>query len=91
MAFATIAFAELALVFSLRAAPGPAWRAPRNALLGWSVALSAAIVALVLYVPWLAAPLGTTALAAPELAIVVALAVVPAVLFEAVKALRRAR
>ena len=91
MAFATIALAELAFVFSLRSAPRPAWRGPRNLLLGWSVLLSALVVALVLYLPWLAGPLGTTALDAPELAIVLALALLPAVLFETVKALRRSR
>ena len=89
MAFATVALAELVFVFSLRTEVRPAWRGPRNPLLGWSVIGSAALVAAALYVPWLAAPLGTTALGASELAIVVALAFLPAALFEAVKALRR--
>ncbi len=89
MAFATVALAELVFVFSLRTEVRPAWRGPRNPLLGWSVIGSAALVAAALYVPWLAAPLGTTALGASELAIVVALAFLPAALFEAVKAVRR--
>ena len=91
MAFATIALSELALVFSLRSTFAPAWRGPRNAALGWSVLASAVVVALCLYVPRLGEPLGTTALDAPELAIVVVLALVPAALFEAAKALRRLR
>ena len=91
MAFATIALAELALVFSFRSTVDSAWRGPRNASLAWSVLVSILVVALALYVPSLAEALGTTPLDAPELGIVVALALLPAALFEAVKALRRPR
>ena len=45
MAFATVAFAELALVFSLRSPIRAAWEAPRNMYLVGSVVLSAALVA----------------------------------------------
>ena len=40
MAFATVAFAELALVFSLRSPVSAAWEAPRNLYLVGSVVLS---------------------------------------------------
>jgi hypothetical protein len=66
-------------------------RGPRNASLAWSVLVSILVVALALYVPALAEALGTTALDAPELGILIALALLPAALFEAVKALRRPR
>ena len=51
MAFATVAFAELALVFSLRSPVRAAWEAPRNLYLVGSVVLSAAIVVVAVYVP----------------------------------------
>ena len=44
MAFATVALAELALVFSLRSPIRAAWEAPRNMYLVGSVVLSAALV-----------------------------------------------
>jgi Ca2+-transporting ATPase len=91
MAFATIALAELAFVFSIRSELAPAWRAPRNAALGASVAVSAAFLFLAVYAPPLSQPFGTEALGPAELAIVAGLALLPAALVEAVKALRRAR
>ena len=51
MAFATVAFAELALVFSLRSPVRAAWEAPRNLYLVGSVVLSAAVVLVAVYVP----------------------------------------
>jgi len=90
MAFATIAFAELALVFSLRSPIRSAWEAPRNPYLAWSVAGSAALVLLALYVPALNEPLGTVALGPSELGLVSALAALPFLCVEAGKAsLRR--
>ena len=89
MAFATIALAELCLVFSLRSPHDPAWRGPRNAALAWSVVGSAAIVALLVYVPQLHEPFGTSALDATELLVVLLFAVLPAVLVEAAKAVGR--
>jgi Ca2+-transporting ATPase len=91
MAFTTIALAELVLVFSLRSTVDPAWRGPRNPILGLSVLGSALLVALALYVSSIADWLGTTSLGVRELAIAAGAALVPAVLFEAGKALRRLR
>jgi Ca2+-transporting ATPase len=89
MAFATVAFAELALVFSLRSPIRAAREAPRNPYLVGSVVLSAAIVAITLYVPVLNEPLGTVALGAQELGIVVVLSLVPFLCVEAGKGLFR--
>jgi Ca2+-transporting ATPase len=91
MAFATVALAELILVWSIRSPSAAAWRGPRNAPLVWSVALSAAIVAVVVYVPQVADACGTVALAPAELAIVLALSLAPAVAIELGKAIRRLR
>jgi P-type Ca2+ transporter type 2C len=91
MAFATIALAELVFVFSIRSTDTPAWRGPPNATLTWSVLASALLVAVVIYVPALREPFATQALGPVELAVVAVLALVPAALVEAVKALRRRR
>jgi P-type Ca2+ transporter type 2C len=92
MAFATVALAELALVFSCRSPREAAWRLPRNNYLLASVVFSAAVVALAVYLPALHEPLGTTALDPAEAALVLALAVVPTALAEAGKAgLRKIR
>jgi Ca2+-transporting ATPase len=90
MAFATVALAEVMLVFSCRSPREPAWRLPRNAYLLASVALSAVVVALAVYVPALQEPFGTAALGAGDAAIVVALALVPAAFAEAGKTVLRA-
>ena len=89
MAFATVAFAELALVFSLRSPIRPAWEAPRNMYLIGSVVLSAALVLVTMYVPALNEPLETVALGAEELGIVVVLSLAPFLGVEAGKALFR--
>jgi Ca2+-transporting ATPase len=89
MAFATVAFAELALVFSLRSPVRPAWQAPRNVYLVGSVVLSAAIVLVAVYLPALNEPLGTIGLGVSELGVVVVLALVPFLAVEAGKALFR--
>jgi hypothetical protein len=86
MAFATVALAELAFVFSLRSPIPAAWEAPRNMYLVGSVVLSAALVATA-YVPALNAPLGTVTLGAQELGIVVRLSLVPFLCVEAGKGL----
>jgi Ca2+-transporting ATPase len=91
MAYATVAFAELALVFSLRSPVSAAWHAPRNPYLAGSVVLSAAIVLATLYLPVLNGPLGTVALGLPELAVVAALALVPFACVELGKAVLRHR
>jgi Ca2+-transporting ATPase len=89
MAFATVAFAELALVFSLRSPVRGAWEAPRNLYLVGSVALSAVIVLVALYLPALNEPLGTLPLDLAELGVVCALALVPFLFVEAGKVLSR--
>jgi Ca2+-transporting ATPase len=89
MAFATVALAELVLVFSCRSPRDAAWRLPRNGYLLASVAASVAVVALAVYLPVLQQPLGTTSLELGEAALVLALALVPAAFAEAGKAVLR--
>ena len=89
MAFATVALAELVLVFSCRSPREAAWRVPRNVYLLASVAASVALVALAVYLPALQEPLGTSPLGLGEAALVLALALVPAALAEAGKAVLR--
>jgi Ca2+-transporting ATPase len=90
MAYATIALAELALVYALRT-PGPFWRGPRNRLLNLGVLTSAGVVAATVAVSPLRGAFGTVGLSAHELAIVVGLALFPAAAMELAKAVRRAR
>ena len=89
MAFASVAFSELALVFSLRSPVRPAWEAPRNVYLVGSVVLSAALVVVAMYLPVLNDPLGTVALDAGQLGVVIVLALAPFLCVEAGKALFR--
>ena len=89
MAFATIALAELALVYSLRSGLQPAWRATRNPYLAAAVGLSALLVALAVYLPALQGTLGGVALPAPRLATVLVLALVPAAGAELAKSVAR--
>jgi Ca2+-transporting ATPase len=89
MAFATVAFAELALVFSLRSPIRPAWEAPRNLYLVTSVLLSAVLVLAAVYLPALNEPLGTVALGVPELGLAAVLALVPFLSVEVGKTLLR--
>ncbi|HUP31860.1 MAG TPA: cation-translocating P-type ATPase C-terminal domain-containing protein [Gaiellaceae bacterium] len=89
MAFATIALAELALVFTMRSYLHPAWQAPRNPYLLASVLASVALVVLALYLPLLQDALGTARLSLVQIGIVVALALVPATVLEAGKAATR--
>jgi Ca2+-transporting ATPase len=90
MTFATVAFAELALVFALRSPIRSAWNEPRNRYLFGSVLLSAAIVLLAVYLEPLNEPLGTVPLGATQLGIVLLLGVLPFTLVEAGKAVFRA-
>jgi P-type Ca2+ transporter type 2C len=89
MAFATIALAELLFVFSTRSPHAPAWRGPRNPVLVASVVLSAALVALVVYLTPVQDAFGTVSLGARELALVLGLAALPTALVELAKAVRR--
>ena len=84
-AFATVALAELVFVFSCRSDRLPSWRLEANRLLWLAVGVSLALIAVALYVPALHEPLGTVPLDAFELALVVALAVAPAVAAEMAK------
>jgi len=89
MAFATLALAELALVFSLRSPIRSAWEAPRNMYLIGSVVVSAALVLITMYVPALNESLETVALGMKELGIIAALSLVPLLCVEAGKGLVR--
>ena len=89
MAFATIALAELVLVFAVRAPRAPAWRGAANPALLLAVAGSVLFVAAAIYLPIGHDLLDTVSLGAPELALVLGLALVPTVLLELGKALRR--
>jgi P-type Ca2+ transporter type 2C len=91
MAFATLATAELVLVFSIRAGTSPAWRAPRNALLVSSVFVSFVLLALSIYAAPLHDAFGTTRLDGAAAVIVAALAVFPAALTEAAELVLRSR
>jgi calcium-translocating P-type ATPase len=91
MAFATLAVAELALVFAMRSPRTAAWRLPLNRWLVVSVAASAAVAGLAVYLPALHGPLQTTALGPGEAAVVVAFAVSPFAVVELAKALLRRR
>ena len=81
MAFATIALAELALVFSVRSPIRPAWEAPRNTYLLASVVLSAALVGRPVRTA-LNEPLGTVPLDVFELTLAAVPAVAPFVRVE---------
>ncbi len=89
MAFATVAISELIVVWSIRSPRAPAWRGPRNPLLRAGVLVSTAVVVVAIYVPALQRACGTVSLSVPELAIVLALALVPSLVLETAKALRR--
>lgn len=91
MAFATVALAELVLVFSIRSGTAPAWRAPRNPLLFASVVASLAFLLLSIYLAPVRDAFGTQPLDAAAAATVAALASAPALVTEAVKAVVRAR
>jgi Ca2+-transporting ATPase len=90
MAFATIALAELILVFSVRTPNRPAWRGSRNAALLVAVIGSAVVVAAAIYLPAARELAGTEALGPLELGLVLALSLAPALLVEVAKAARRA-
>ncbi len=89
MAFATVALAELALVFAVRSPIHSAWTAPRNRYLLGSVVLSIALVFGAVYLPGLNEPLGTVPLGPNELLVTALLALVPFLCVEASKMLAR--
>jgi magnesium-transporting ATPase (P-type) len=89
MAFATIAIAELILVFAIRSPLRPFWAEPRNPLLLGGVALSAGLLFAAVYAPPLRMAFGTVALDAVEVGLVIAFAVIPFVVVELAKAILR--
>jgi Ca2+-transporting ATPase len=91
MAFATVALAELAFVYSCRSPLGAAWRGARNRYLASGVALSTVLLALALYIPALREPFGTVPLGIVDLGVVLGLALVPFLLVEAAKGVVRRR
>jgi Ca2+-transporting ATPase len=91
MAFATLAIAELALVFSIRSGTLPAWQARGNPLLLASVLVSFAFLVLAIYFAPLRDAFGTEALGIATAAIVASLAVAPAALTELAKVVLRRR
>ena len=90
-AYATVALAELVFVFSCRAELRPGWRLPRNRHLEAAVLASFAFLAATVYLPFLHEPFGTVSLGLDELAVVVPLAILPALVAESMKAVVRAR
>jgi P-type Ca2+ transporter type 2C len=89
MAFATIALAELVFVYSVRSSTVLAWKGPRNAALALSVVASAGLVLVGIYLPFAGELLGTVPLDAGQLAIVLALALVPSMFIETGKLVAR--
>ena len=91
MAFATLALAELALVYGMRSPSAAAWEGPRNGWLDLSVAASIGLVAGIVLLPQAHAPFATVSLEAWQALLVVAFALVPLVGLELLKATRRRR
>lgn len=88
MAFVTLVAAQLAYVFSTRGTGWP-WRAGRNVALTSAVAVSAVVVIAILVLPGLRDAFDVAPLSGAQLAAAVALAAVPTVAAEIVKARRR--
>jgi Ca2+-transporting ATPase len=84
-AFATIAFSELVLVFSVRSRLVHAWREPRNAYLLGGVAASAGIVVLALFLPALNDLLHTVTPESSDVLLIAGLALLPALFVEGLK------
>jgi P-type Ca2+ transporter type 2C len=91
MGFATLALAELALVFGMRSPSVGAWQLPPNRWLNLSVAASVAVVAAIVFVPGAHSAFATTALDGSQASIVVALSLAPLVALELLKWVRGRR
>jgi Ca2+-transporting ATPase len=89
MAFATIALAELLVVFAVRSPIEPAWMPSNNPYLFAGVAASALVLALAIYLPVLHDAFGTVTLGVSEAATVLVFAVLPFALVEAGKGVLR--
>jgi Ca2+-transporting ATPase len=88
-AYATVALAELLFVFSCRAELRPARGLPRNHHLEAAVLGSLAFLLATIYVPALRDSFGTVSLPLEELGIVLALALLPVLASESLKAVVR--
>jgi len=89
MAFATLALAELALVYGMRSTTTATWRLPPNRWLDLSVGVSAAVVAAIVFLPFGHDVFATSGLDVQETVLVTALALVPLTGVELLKALLR--
>jgi Ca2+-transporting ATPase len=85
MAFATLALSELALVYAMRSATAPAWRARSNRWLDLSVAGSTVLIAAIVYLPGAQEAFATTSLGPLAAVEVVLLALAPFVIVELLK------
>jgi hypothetical protein len=88
MAYATLALSELAIVFGIRSASVAAWRLPTNSGLVFSTTGAAIFVLFSIYLPPVHEAFATVSLGAPALLLVAALASLPLIVIEAIKALR---
>jgi magnesium-transporting ATPase (P-type) len=88
MAYATLALAELAMAFSIRSASVAAWRLPTNPWLISSTVGAAIFVLLSIYLPPVHEAFATVSLDVSALLLVAALASLPLVVVEVIKALR---
>jgi len=91
MAFATLALAELALVYGMRSPTAAAWEGPRNRWLDLSVAASIGLVAGIVLLPQAHEPFATVSLEVWQALLIVPFALVPLVGLELLKATRRRR
>jgi P-type Ca2+ transporter type 2C len=93
MLFVALCLAQLGIALVIRSDRLPVWRvrASANPLLLLAVALSALLLFGGVYLPGLSTLLGTQTLSSTELAIAVAVAALPAIAIEVVKAARHAR
>ena len=91
MTFTTLGLSELLVVFSIRSPTLAAWRLPPNRWLYGSVVVSAAFIAVAVYLAQLHEPFATASLSATALVVAGALAASPVVIIETVKAVLRTR
>ena len=88
MAYATLALPELAIAFSIRSASVAAWTLPSNPWLLSSTTGAAIFVLCTVYLPPVHEAFATVSLGAPALVLVAALASLPLLVVEVIKALR---
>ena len=89
MAFATLALAELALVYGMRSPSTAAWKLPPNRWLNLSVAASVTLVIGIVFLPQAHEAFASATLDLWQSLIVVGLALMPLVGLELLKAVRR--